>query len=149
MEQVGSEGDEAETFGCEPKYSKIYFGFCSIRGVDFMKKINIIKENEIYNRMIQTIKPYKYKDYIIYIERNDKKIYQFGFSVGKKVGNAVTRNKIKRQLKSIIDKKNYQNNFSCIIMVRKSILEKKYSEMENDLLSIFSKINILKENPNE
>lgn len=114
-----------------------------------MKKINIIKENEIYNRMIQTIKPYKYKDYIIYIERTEEKIYQFGFSVGKKVGNAVTRNKIKRQLKSIIDKKNYQNNFSCIIMVRKSILEKKYSEMENDLLSIFSKLNILKENPNE
>ena len=57
-----------------------------------MKKINIIKENEIYNRMIQTIKPYKYKDYIIYVERNEEKNYQFGFSVGKKVGNAVTRN---------------------------------------------------------
>ena len=114
-----------------------------------MKKINIIKENDIYNRMIQTIKPYKYKDYVIYIERNNKNPYQFGFSVGKKIGNAVTRNKIKRQLKSIIDKKVYQNNFYCIIMVRKSILEKKYSEMENDLFSIFSKINILKENPNE
>ncbi len=114
-----------------------------------MKKINIIKENEIYNRMIQTIKPYKYKDYLIYIERNHSSMYQFGFSVGKKVGNAVTRNRVKRQLKSIIDKKSYQNHFYCIIMVRKSILEKTYREMESDLLYAFSKLNIIRENPNE
>ncbi len=114
-----------------------------------MKKINIIKENETYNRMIQKIKPYKYKDYLIYIERNQSPVYQFGFSVGKKVGNAVTRNKIKRQLKNIIDQKSYQNHFYCIIMVRKSILEKPYSEMETDLLYAFSKLNIIKENPDE
>lgn len=114
-----------------------------------MKKINIIKENETYNRMIQKIRPYKYKDYVIYVERKDPSIYQFGFSVGKKIGNAVTRNKIKRQLKNIIDQKHYQNNFDCIIMVRKSILEKGYKEMENDLMSAFSKLNIIKENPNE
>ena len=114
-----------------------------------MKKINIIKENEIFNKMIQNMKPYKYKDYLIFLERKEINTYKFGFSIGKKIGNAVTRNKIKRQLKSIIDKKVYQNNFYCIIMVRKSILEKKYSEMEKDLLYAFSKLNILKENPNE
>lgn len=114
-----------------------------------MKKINIIKENDTYNRMIQNLKPFKYKDYIIYIERKEPSIYQFGFSVGKKVGNAVARNKMKRQLKSIIDKKNYQNNFNCIIMVRKSILEKKYIEMETNLMDAFSKLDIIKENRNE
>ncbi len=114
-----------------------------------MKKINIIKENETYNEIIKNIKPIKYKDYIIYIERKESGIYQFGFSVGKKVGNAVTRNRIKRQLKSIIDKKYYQNNFNCIIMVRKSILEKNYREMEENLMYVFSKLDIIKENINE
>lgn len=114
-----------------------------------MKKINIIKENETYNRIIQKIKPYKYKDYIIYIERKGSGVYRFGFSVGKKIGNAVTRNRVKRQLKNIIDQKHYQNKFDCIIMVRKSILEKEYKEMEKNLMDAFSKLNIIKENPNE
>lgn len=113
-----------------------------------MKKVNIIKENEIYNEIIQKEKPFKYKDYIIYLKKKPG-LYQFGFSIGKKIGIAVKRNKIKRQLKSIIDKKSYQNNFYCIIMVRKSILNKSYIEMENDLLYAFSKLNILKEKDDE
>ena len=29
MEQVGNDGNEAETFRCEPRYSKLVFEFCS------------------------------------------------------------------------------------------------------------------------
>lgn len=107
-----------------------------------MKKVNIIKENETYNYIIKNNKPYKYKDYIIYLVFKKIGVYQFGFSVGKKVGNAVKRNKIKRQLKSIIDKKDYSKNFYCIIIVKKSILSKTYQEMEKDLLDAFSIIKI-------
>lgn len=115
-----------------------------------MKKINIIKENREYNRIINNNKPFKYKDFVLYIEKNENYIpYKFGFSVGKKVGNAVTRNRIKRQIKSILDKKIYENGFKCIIIVRKSILEKEYSEIENILNEILNKLKIVKENQNE
>ena len=109
-----------------------------------MKKINIVKTNEDYNRIIKNIKPYKYKDYMIFVEKNDNiDNYSFGFSISKKLCNAVTRNKIKRQLKSIIDKKHYKKNFNCIIMVRKSILEKTYQEMEQVLLEALDNVNII------
>ena len=108
-----------------------------------MKKINIIQKNEDYNRIIKNTKPYKYKEYMIFLEKNDNlNNYAFGFSISKKLCNAVTRNKIKRQLKSIIDKKHYQKNFNCIIMVRKSILEKTFQEREKVLLEAFEKLNI-------
>lgn len=110
-----------------------------------MKKINILKSNEDFNRIINNEKYIKYKDYVIYYEKTNDKIYKFGFSVGKKIGNAVTRNKIKRQLKYIVDKKDYKNNFNCIIMVRKSILKKEYNEMNSDLFYVFNKLDILKE----
>ena len=97
-----------------------------------MKKINILKESYDFERIIKNNKPIKYKDYIIYIERKNNEIYKFGFSVGKKIGNAVTRNKIKRQLKSIVDKKDYQNNFNCIIIVGKGILDRSFEEMERN-----------------
>ena len=115
-----------------------------------MKKINIIKKNKEFARIIKTTKSYKYKDYIIYLEKNNNfNIYHFGLSISKKICNAVGRNKIKRQLKNIIDKKIYQNNFNCIIIVRKGVLDRSYQEMEKDLLSCLSNLNIIKGEKNE
>ena len=114
-----------------------------------MKKINILKESRDFDRIIKTSKPYKYKDYIIYIEKNTNDVYHFGISVGKKIGNAVNRNKVKRQLKSIIDEKDYQNNFNCIIIVGKGINEKNFEERKNNLLFALKNLNIIKENINE
>ena len=114
-----------------------------------MKKMNIVKKNEEFDRIITNYKPIKYKDYIIYIEKNTNDIYKFGITVSKKIINAVGRNKIKRQIKNILDKKNYQNNFNCIIIVRKSILNKTFIEMNNDLFEIVEKLDILKGETNE
>ena len=114
-----------------------------------MKKKNIIKESRDFNRIIKNNKPYKYKDYIIYIERVNQENYKFGLSVGKKIGNAVTRNRYKRQLKAIIDKKDYQNNFNCIIILGNGILKRNFEEMSTNLYSIFDKLNIYKEEVNE
>jgi len=114
-----------------------------------MKKKNIIKSNLIFDRIIKNNKSYKYKDYILYLERNNDSDYHFGLSVGKKVGNAVIRNKIKRQLKSIIDKNNYENGFNCIIIVRKGILNKSFQLMEKELNECLLKMKIIKEKNNE
>ena len=114
-----------------------------------MKKINIVKKNEDFKRVITKGKYKKGELFNIYIEDSGENIYHFGISVSKKVGNAVTRNKIKRRLKSIIDKKNYQNGFNCIIIVRKSILLRSYQELEQELLDAVLKLNIMKEKENE
>ena len=114
-----------------------------------MKKANIIQKNADFDRIIKNNSAYKYKDYIIYIEKTDGEKYKFGLSVGKKIGNAVVRNKIKRQLKSIIDKNIYENGVNCIIIVRKGILFKSYDEMRKDLTDSFIKLNIIKEKKNE
>lgn len=114
-----------------------------------MKKKNIIRKNLDFDKIIKNNRSYKYKDYIIYVEKTDNEDYHFGLSVGKKIGNAVTRNKIKRQLKSIIDEKNYEKGINCIIIVRKGVLEKSFSEKREDLICAFKKLNIIKEKTNE
>lgn len=109
-----------------------------------MKKINILKKNEDFSRIIK-MKNIKYSKYfIIYMEYETNDIYHFGLSVGKKVGNAVTRNKVKRQLKSIISEKDYQNDFNCIIIVKKEILNLSYEERKNELLFLLNKVKVIK-----
>lgn len=109
-----------------------------------MKKINIVKKSMDFTRIIKTKVPCKNRLFVIYKEDSDD-VYKFGITVSKKIGNAVTRNRIKRQIKSIIDKKHYKNNFNCIIIIRKDILNKSYEEISNELYYLFRKMGIFKE----
>lgn len=114
-----------------------------------MKKINIIKKNVDFARIIREKKSYKTSPYIIYIERTNEIRYHFGISVSKKIGNAVVRNKIKRQIKCIIDKKDYKNDFNCIIIVRKNFLNNSFLKNEQILMEVFERNKIFKEEKNE
>lgn len=108
-----------------------------------MKKINIVKENKIFNEIINTSKCYKNRNYVIYYKINkNNKNYRFGISVGKKIGKAVIRNKLKRQIRNIIDnhKKFYDFNKDYIIIVRKNCLNLNFLEMNESFLELINKI---------
>ena len=107
-----------------------------------MKKINIVKKNRDFSRIIKNNRPIKSNLFVIYLEKNTNDIYKFGISASKKVGNAVTRNRVKRQIKSILDKNTYKNNFNCIIIIKKDIIDKSFDEMSKDLNILINKLNI-------
>lgn len=114
-----------------------------------MKKINTLKQKRNFDRIIKNNKPFKYKDYIIYIEYNTNDVYHFGVSVGKKIGNAVTRNKYKRRIREIISQKDYKNNFNCIIIVGRGILNCSFDKMSSNLLDALERLNIYEEKDDE
>lgn len=109
-----------------------------------MKKKNILKNSRDFTKIIKTTSPYKSKNYILYIERTKENSYHFGISVSKKIGNAVVRNRIKRQIKNILDEKHYKNGFNCIIIVRKSLLDLTFNEMRESLFEQIQKLKIEK-----
>ena len=110
-----------------------------------MKKLNIVKSSDEFTRIIKDIKPKKFFGYLVFIEHKSVDHYEFGISVSKKVGNAVTRNRIKRQFKSIIDKNNYQNTFKCIIIIKKEALDRDYHDLDEELKNYFLESNILED----
>jgi ribonuclease P protein component len=90
-----------------------------------MQVKNRIKKQNDFQKIIKTGKCYRNSLYTIYCLTNDLNLMRIGISIPTKSGNAVTRNKIKRQIKSmlvsfidlnkkidlvIIPRKNYSTN---------------------------------------
>lgn len=104
-----------------------------------MKKLNIIKKESEINDIIQTGRRIYNKYYYIYNKENkDNKYYRFCICVSKKLGNAVVRNKNKRQIKDIIDKSNlsFKRENDYVIILRKDITSLTYDQKRDELLSI-------------
>ena len=106
-----------------------------------MKKINVVKSNEEFNLIMNKGKCLKNKYFVLYSMNNNLDKYRFGVSVGKKVCNAVNRNKLKRQVRNILDyhKNLYSKSKDYIIIVRKSSLNEKYSILEENLVKLLEK----------
>lgn len=107
-----------------------------------MKKKNIVQKKQDYNRIIKKRQGQASKYFIINKEENNENIPKFGITFTKHIGNAVTRNKLKRRIKSIIDNNPniYQNNQTYIIIAKQTTLELNYQELEKQLIYLFSKI---------
>ncbi len=104
-----------------------------------MKKRNIVKKASDFNRIIQKKQGKSNSYFIINKEKNNENISKFGITFSKNIGNSVTRNKIKRRIKNIIDnnKNIYESGNTYIIIAKKSILDIKYMQMEQELINIF------------
>ena len=105
-----------------------------------MKKRDVVKSNELFNEIIQKGKRISNKYFVICMMKKDIKMNNYGIAVGTKVGNAVIRNKIKRQMRNIIDNNielfpNYQN---YIIICKKDVLDISFNEMEKELVTLLT-----------
>ena len=108
-----------------------------------MKKLNIIKKEQEINDVINTGKKIYNRYYYIYNKENsNNKYYRFCICVSKKLGNAVIRNKNKRQIKDIIDKSNlsFKSNMDYVIILRKDINMLNFDQKKEELLSLLYKL---------
>ena len=106
-----------------------------------MKKYEIVKKNTDFNEIINKGKYLKSKYYSIYYKDGLGDIPKFGIAVSKSIGHAVERNKLKRQIRVIIDnnKKLFSNRKNYIIMVRKDILKIDFQTKEKELVNLLEK----------
>lgn len=106
-----------------------------------MKKKQIIQKSLEYTEIIHKC-PYKKNNYFVIYYRENKKHNRFGISIPTKTGKANIRNKIKRRIKNILDQneKIVHSSYDYVIIVRKRLLELKYQEIEEQLISLIKKI---------
>ena len=103
-----------------------------------MKKVYIVKTKEEFNNLINKGYCSKNKYFVVYSKDNNLKYDRFGISVGKKIGKAVTRNKYKRKIRSIIDiyRKDYLKRKDYIIILRSRALNLNYKDLKTELFSL-------------
>lgn len=103
-----------------------------------MKKINRIKASEDFALTIKKGKSFYLHQFLIFIRPNEFTHTRIGISAGKKLGNAVIRNKVKRQVRAIVDQTlDYdRQSLDIVIVVKPSFLTKNFNDNKS-LLSEF------------
>ncbi len=106
-----------------------------------MKKINIVKKNFEFSNIIKNGKKYYSNILNIYVLKNSYNYNRYGISISKKIGNAVVRNKFKRQIKDIIDKTNINfKGYDVLIISRSNLKDSKYLDIKSNILNLFNMI---------
>lgn len=107
-----------------------------------MKKREVVKSNILFNQIINEGNKVSNKYFHLFYLKNNDLIPHYGIAVGKKMGNAVARNKIKRQIRHMIDNHKiiFSNANNYIIMVKKAYLDLSFSELEENLVELFRKV---------
>ena len=108
-----------------------------------MKKREIIKSSNDFNYIINNGKKVGNNLFTIFYVDTDKNDKLFGVTTQKKSGNAVIRNKLKRQTKVLIDelKLLFKNHRKYIIIVKKTCLETKYEDKLLSLKTLIGELN--------
>ena len=106
-----------------------------------MKKAFRVRRNEEFSSIISKKHSVASAAFVVYCSERQEDHARVGISVSKKMGNAVERNRIKRQLRemvrAILDFETCPKDL--IIIVRKPYLERPFSQNKKDLETAIKK----------
>jgi len=109
--------------------------------------VESLKTNSEFKRVYKNGKSYATRNLVIYWLPTKLDKNRYGFSVSKRVGKAVVRNKIKRRLKEIIREFEKQYNFKTydiIFIARNPIVDLDFSQLKRDVRRLYGKSGLIK-----
>lgn len=109
-----------------------------------MKKEYRIKKSKEIEEVLKNKKYSSNPYFTIYIkENNENHHFRYAMSVNKKIGKAVVRNRLKRQIRSIISQITIKDNIDLFIIVRNKVLDIDFNEMNKQILYLLRKQKIV------
>lgn len=105
-----------------------------------MKILNRIKRNEDFALAIKQGRSFRTLSFKLHVRKNEFEHTRVGISVSKKIGNAVVRNRIKRQTRAMCDScLDYsKQSLDIVIIIGRSYIDKTYDENNDILKNILS-----------
>ena len=106
-----------------------------------MKKQFRVCKNEEFSSIIQHHSLIKSSSFVLYYKNKKLEHSRVGISVGKKMGNAVQRNKVKRQVRSMVDSIfNFEEMYDCILIVRPAYKRNDFEKNKAQLFQLKEKM---------
>jgi len=78
------------------------------------------------------------------VARNDALVTRFGFAVGRRVGKAVARNKVKRRLREAARSLDVQEGWNVTVAARPQCADARYGELKASLETLCRRAGILR-----
>lgn len=111
-----------------------------------MNKRQRIKKNEEFQKVFKKGKSFANRQFVVYVlPKQQQQEFRVGLSVSKKVGNAVTRNRIKRYLRqSLLElKDDVRQNVDYVIIARHGAAALDFHETKKSLMHVMKIAKVL------
>ena len=105
-----------------------------------------LKQNHIFRRLYRT--PGAADSYmVLYARRNREEKNRVGFTVSKKLGHAVVRNRTRRRLREIyrLNEHRFARGYDIVVVARSAAVDADFAVLERDYLNLAKKAGILSE----
>lgn len=117
-----------------------------------MKKELRIKKNKEFQLVFKQGKSYANRQFIVYLlKKTEQDKFRIGLSVSKKIGNSVTRNRVKRYTRqTFLELKDYiKPGHDYVIIARKPTSEMSFHEVKKSLIHVLKLSRSLNRLPEE
>ncbi|WP_088008309.1 ribonuclease P protein component [Indiicoccus explosivorum] len=111
-----------------------------------MNKHQRIKKSQEFQRVFKKGKSFANRQFIIYVYRTGQPEFRIGLSVSKKIGNAVTRNRIKRYIRQVFleMKEEVRQDADYVIIARKQAADLDFHETKKSLQHVLKIARVLR-----
>lgn len=111
-----------------------------------MKRMLRLRKRSDFNKVFRHGKSVANGQFVLHFRRVRTGVpFRFGISASKKVGNAVTRNRIRRRIKEIV--RHFEGNIvsptDIVCIVRKSAVPLEYAALERSVLHVLHRAKLL------
>lgn len=106
-----------------------------------------LRKNSEFKYVYNKGKVYSNDLLVMYIVKNNEDFNKAGFSVSKKVGKSVVRNKVRRRMKECyrLNSTNIEKGYNIVFISRVKAKDAAYRYIEKAMISLFKKSGILVE----
>lgn len=112
-----------------------------------MKRCYSLKRNKNFRHVYRVGKSNATRQLVLLSARSREKRVRVGFSVSKKIGNSVVRNRVKRRLREALTPllPGIKEGFDLVFIARDAVVEERFSVIVSSMRYLLQKANLFKE----